>query len=109
MARGPWTRVVRRQKASARPSRTLTKMLSHCGSRADGWQSEVDPFCAGVVSPRGEVGLFFAAIGRELRSGGKAVVNEATYTVGMVMVTTLITPPLLSWSMNSRAKRVLTP
>jgi Kef-type K+ transport system membrane component KefB len=86
-------------------------MPSNCGSRANGWQSDVEPFFAGVVIPRGEVGLFFAAIGRELRSGGNAVVNEATYTaiVGMVMVTTLIPPPLLSWSMNRRAKGVLTP
>jgi Kef-type K+ transport system membrane component KefB len=55
--------------------------------------------------PRGEVGLIFAAIGRELRSGGKPVVNESTYTaiVVMVMVTTLITPPLLSWSMNRKS------
>jgi hypothetical protein len=56
------------------------------------------------------VGLI-SAIGRELKSGGKPDVDESIYKaiVGMVMVTTLITPPLLSWSVNRRAKGVLTP
>lgn len=51
--------------------------------------------------PRGEVGLIFAAIGAELQVNGHPVVNTATNTaiVVMVMVTTLITPPLLSWSL----------
>lgn len=51
--------------------------------------------------PRGEVGLIFAAIGAELKVNGHAVVNTATNTaiVVMVMVTTLITPPLLGWSL----------
>ena len=54
--------------------------------------------------PRGEVGLIFAAMGRQMSSGGHPVVNESTYTaiVVMVMVTTLITPPLLGWSMNRK-------
>ncbi len=50
--------------------------------------------------PRGEVGLIFAAIGQGLMSGGKPVIDTAVYTaiVVMVMVTTLVTPPLLAWS-----------
>lgn len=54
--------------------------------------------------PRGEVGLIFAAIGRELKSGGHSVVSDSIYTaiVVMVMATTLITPPLLGWSMSRK-------
>ena len=42
--------------------------------------------------PRGEVGLIFAAIGREL-----GAINEASFSavVLMVILTTLITPPTL--------------
>jgi len=59
--------------------------------------------------PRGEVGLIFAAIGAELQINGRPVVSPAINTaiVVMVMVTTLITPPLLGWSM-SRKKAVTT-
>lgn len=43
--------------------------------------------------PRGEVGLIFAMVGRQL-----GVVNEATFSVIVIMVilTTLITPPILT-------------
>ena len=52
--------------------------------------------------PRGEVGLIFAAIGQSLRSGGEPVIDTSVYTaiVVMVMVTTLVTPPLLNWSLK---------
>ncbi|MGH8745292.1 MAG: cation:proton antiporter, partial [Burkholderiales bacterium] len=42
--------------------------------------------------PRGEVGLIFAVVGREL-----GAINESTYSVVvlMVLVTTLVTPPVL--------------
>jgi Kef-type K+ transport system membrane component KefB len=54
--------------------------------------------------PRGEVGLIFAAIGAELQVDGHPVINTATNTaiVVMVMVTTLMTPPLLGWSMSRK-------
>lgn len=54
--------------------------------------------------PRGEVGLIFAAIGQGLQSGGRPVIDSSVYTaiVVMVMVTTLITPPLLNWSLRHR-------
>jgi Kef-type K+ transport system membrane component KefB len=54
--------------------------------------------------PRGEVGLIFAAIGAELQVHGRPVVSPAVNTaiVVMVIVTTLITPPLLGWSMSRR-------
>ncbi|WP_197489109.1 cation:proton antiporter [Planctomyces sp. SH-PL14] len=54
--------------------------------------------------PRGEVGLIFASEGAKLMYEGKPVVDSTTYTalVFMVMATTIITPPLLKWSMNRK-------
>ncbi len=57
--------------------------------------------------PRGEVGLIFAAIGAKLILGGEPVVNSGTYSavVIMVMVSTLVTPPLLKFSMLRGEKK----
>lgn len=51
--------------------------------------------------PRGEVGLIFAAIGAKLLYNGVPVIDTGTYSavVIMVMVTTLVTPPLLKISL----------
>jgi Kef-type K+ transport system membrane component KefB len=52
--------------------------------------------------PRGEVGLIFANVGSNLRDAeGHAVINADTYSavVVMVMITTMVTPPLLKWSL----------
>lgn len=61
--------------------------------------------------PRGEVGLIFAGIGATLvlknaQNEDEAVIGPATFAavVIMVIITTLITPPVLKWSM-SRGKR----
>ncbi|MBI4551905.1 MAG: cation:proton antiporter, partial [Candidatus Latescibacteria bacterium] len=47
--------------------------------------------------PRGEVGLIFATIGR-----GLGVMDDALFSamVIMVIMTTLVTPPLLTWSLR---------
>jgi len=52
--------------------------------------------------PRGEVGLIFAGIGAGLMLHGHPVVDSSTFSavVIMVIVTTLITPPALKWSLN---------
>lgn len=52
--------------------------------------------------PRGEVGLIFAAIGSRLVIGGRPVVSPNIFSavVMMVIVTTLITPPFLRWSLT---------
>ena len=53
--------------------------------------------------PRGEVGLIFAAEGARLvTSDGEKVVNQSTFSaiVVMVMITTMVTPPLLKWAMT---------
>jgi Kef-type K+ transport system membrane component KefB len=54
--------------------------------------------------PRGEVGLIFASIGLTLVVRGEPIIDAATYSavVIMVMLTTLITPPALKWSLNKR-------
>jgi len=54
--------------------------------------------------PRGEVGLIFASIGAGLYFGGEPVIGPVTYSavVLMVMITTLVTPPLLKRSLSSR-------
>ena len=61
----------------------------------------IDRLSVGIgMIPRGEVGLIFAAIGQSLISDGLPVITPAVYSaiVVMVMVTTFITPPALSWS-----------
>lgn len=62
--------------------------------------------------PRGEVGLIFAGIGATLMlpnaSGvSEAVIGPATFgvVVIMVVVTTLVTPPLLKWSLVRKSRR----
>ena len=51
--------------------------------------------------PRGEVGLIFAGIGAKLMLDGHPVVTSSTYSavVIMVIITTLVTPPLLKISL----------
>ena len=47
--------------------------------------------------PRGEVGLIFASIGHTVVVAGTPVLSDATFSaiIAMVMLTTLVTPPLL--------------
>lgn len=49
--------------------------------------------------PRGEVGLIFATIGR-----GLGVIDDALFSAVIIMVilTTLVTPPLLTWGLRRR-------
>jgi Kef-type K+ transport system membrane component KefB len=56
------------------------------------------------MMPRGEVGLIFAAIGARLLLAGRPVVDSGTYVaaVFMVVATTMLTPPLLLWSIRRR-------
>jgi Kef-type K+ transport system membrane component KefB len=56
--------------------------------------------------PRGEVGLIFAKIGQSLTLGGVAVVSAPTYSavIIMVIVTTLVTPPILKRSLLKKSK-----
>jgi Kef-type K+ transport system membrane component KefB len=57
------------------------------------------------MMPRGEVGLIFAGIGAKLVLDGRPVVSPETYAaaVFMVVATTMLTPPLLLWSLRRPA------
>jgi Kef-type K+ transport system membrane component KefB len=52
--------------------------------------------------PRGEVTLVFAALGSGLHVGGAPLLDERGYAalVAVVVLTTLITPPALKWSLT---------
>jgi Kef-type K+ transport system membrane component KefB len=49
--------------------------------------------------PRGEVGLIFAGMGLNLKAGGKPILGAGEFAalVAMVLLTTVLTPPLLRW------------
>jgi Kef-type K+ transport system membrane component KefB len=51
--------------------------------------------------PRGEVGLIFASVGARLTLDGVPIIGPTTFSavVLMVIVTTLVTPPALKWSL----------
>jgi Na+:H+ antiporter len=56
--------------------------------------------------PRGEVGLIFANIGLGLHVAGQRIVDEGVFSavVIMVIVTTIVTPPALKWSLGRRPR-----
>lgn len=57
--------------------------------------------------PRGEVGLIFASIGLTLVVAGERIIDANIFSavVVMVIVTTLITPPALKWSLERSSKK----
>lgn len=57
--------------------------------------------------PRGEVGLVFANIGLTLSLRGEPIIDTAIFSavVIMVIVTTMVTPPALKWSLSRNAGR----
>ena len=72
-----------------------------CGLGALG--SKLDGLSIGIgMVPRGEVGLIFANLGLGLSVQGQPVIDAALYSavVIMVMLTTLVTPPALKWSLG---------
>jgi Kef-type K+ transport system membrane component KefB len=65
-----------------------------------------DRFAVGLgMIPRGEVGLIFAGMGLTLRVDGAPVLgpNEFAAVVAMVLLTTVLTPPLLRWRLSGAA------
>lgn len=81
----------------------LGKQLCAFGVR----EKDVDGVAVGLgMIPRGEVGLIVASIGMSMVLGGVKVVDESTYSaiVIMVMITTLITPPILAWRLSKTKK-----
>lgn len=80
----------------------IGKQLCALGAREPG----LNRLAIGLgMIPRGEVGLIFANEGRKLVANGEAVINTGTYSavVVMVMLTTMVTPPLLKWSLSQRS------
>ena len=68
-----------------------------------GAQKAVDRLTVGLgMIPRGEVILIAAAIGSKLLLDGKPVVDPTAYSAAVivVIVTTLVTPPLLKWRLS---------
>jgi Kef-type K+ transport system membrane component KefB len=67
----------------------------------------IDRLTVGLgMIPRGEVGLIFANIGLTLSVGGQRIINEATFSavIVMVIVTTMVAPPALKWSLGRLPK-----
>ncbi len=65
----------------------------------------IDRLTVGLgMIPRGEVGLIFANIGLTLSVSGQPIVSKETFSavVVMVIVTTMVTPPALKWSLGRR-------
>ena len=63
----------------------------------------IDRLSVGIgMIPRGEVGLIFANIGLSLMIGTVPVISQSVFSavVIMVVVTTMVTPPMLKWSFN---------
>ncbi len=62
----------------------------------------VNALAVGIgMVPRGEVGLIFVNVGASLMIDGRPVIGPTTFSavVAMVVVTTMITPPALRWSL----------
>jgi Kef-type K+ transport system membrane component KefB len=64
--------------------------------------------------PRGEVGLIFANMGLTMSVAGQPVVSQQMFSaiVVMVIITTMITPPLLGWGLGRlkpKAEHALSP
>jgi Kef-type K+ transport system membrane component KefB len=82
---------------SALPLALALTAAAVLGKLLSGWAARrrVDALTVGIgMIPRGEVGLIFASLG---------VLDETRYAavVVMVLITTLVTPPLLKWRLDS--------
>ncbi|HET8722614.1 MAG TPA: cation:proton antiporter [Anaeromyxobacteraceae bacterium] len=65
----------------------------------------VDRLAVGLgMIPRGEVGLIFAGMGLDMMLDGRPVLGSGEFAavVAMVMLTTVVTPPLLRWRLGRR-------
>jgi Kef-type K+ transport system membrane component KefB len=68
-----------------------------------GLGTSLDKLTLGIgMIPRGEVGLIFANMGLGLTIGGQPIIDSTLYSivVFMVLVTTVVTPPALKWSLG---------
>ena len=84
---------------------TLAAILGKQLCAAGVLERGLDRLTVGIgMVPRGEVGLIFANIGLSLQLDGRPLLATATYSavVIVVIVTTLVTPPALRWSLGRR-------
>ncbi|HYU14611.1 MAG TPA: cation:proton antiporter [Candidatus Acidoferrum sp.] len=87
---------------------TLVAILGKQACALAAFGQGVDRLSVGIgMIPRGEVGLIFATVGTGTTLAGLPVVSHESYAASiiMVMVTTLVTPPLLAWSLDRKASR----
>jgi Kef-type K+ transport system membrane component KefB len=73
-----------------------------------GLGGRLDKLSIGIgMIPRGEVGLIFASMGLGMTVHGERIVDAGIYStvVVMVMVTTVVTPPALKWSLGRWDRR----
>ena len=85
---------------------TVVAILGKQACALGAFGSGVDRMSVGIgMIPRGEVGLIFATVGTTTLMAGQPVVSAGSFaaTIIMVMVTTLVTPPLLAWSLDRKA------
>lgn len=81
---------------------TLAAIAGKQACALGGFGAALDRLSIGVgMIPRGEVGLIFANLGLSLTLHGERIIDPATFSavVIMVVLTTLITPPALKWSL----------
>lgn len=72
-------------------------------------EKDVDAIAVGLgMIPRGEVGLIVASIGMGMTVAGHKILDESIYAaiVVMVMITTLVTPPILAWRLKKKSEPV---
>jgi Kef-type K+ transport system membrane component KefB len=84
---------------------TLAAIVGKQACALGGLGAPLDRLTIGIgMIPRGEVGLIFANLGLGLTLHGASILDATTYAtiVIMVMATTLVTPPLLKWSLRRR-------
>jgi Kef-type K+ transport system membrane component KefB len=87
---------------------TLAALAGKQACALGAWRSRLDGRSIGIgMIPRGEVGLIFAGMGTALVLAGTPIISPPLYSalVVMVIVTTLVTPPALKWSLGRHARR----
>src|SRR5690348_16257753 len=86
---------------------TLAAIAGKQACALGGLGAALDKVSIGIgMIPRGEVGLIFANLGLSLTLHGERIVTPAVFSglVIMVVLTTLITPPALKWSLARGAR-----
>jgi Kef-type K+ transport system membrane component KefB len=87
---------------------TLAAILGKQACALGVFGGKIDRLSVGIgMIPRGEVGLVFANIGLQLAVAGEPIINKDTFAAVLIMVivTTMVTPPALKWSLNRGERR----